>query len=54
MNQDKKAKPKQDRKPYATPQLVEYGSITKLTQGNQTNSGDSGGSGRREPANPCL
>jgi hypothetical protein len=44
------AKPAQDRRPWETPQLIEYGSVAKLTQ--------SGGSTAKEGNNPrgkkCL
>jgi hypothetical protein len=32
----------EDRKPYETPRLVEYGSIAKLTQGSRTFLNDGG------------
>lgn len=33
------------RRPYATPHLIEYGSVTKLTQGTRTTGGDAPGAG---------
>lgn len=42
-NEDDEASPASaDRKPYEAPRLVEYGSIAKLTQGNQTVNNDGG------------
>ena len=35
--------PETPRKPYEKPELVEYGSITKLTQGTATIVNDAGG-----------
>jgi hypothetical protein len=50
MSEDKKQTDKPPRKAYAPPQLVEYGSITKLTQGASGAVGD--GTGMNMP--PCL
>lgn len=44
--------PQTSLKPYETPELVEYGSITKLTQGSFTLVNDAGG-GMRFML-PCL
>ncbi len=38
-------KKRSDKKPYATPRLIEYGSIAKLTQGTLTVGADSGPQG---------
>ena len=36
------------RRPYATPRLIEYGSVAKLTQGTLTRQADSSGAGFRK------
>ncbi len=42
-DEDDKASPTSgDLKPYETPRLVEYGSISKLTQGSRTVNDDGG------------
>jgi hypothetical protein len=42
------------RRPYAKPELVEYGSVSKLTQGTLTRQADSPGAGFRMSDPPCL
>ncbi len=44
-------KERRDKKPYATPRLIEYGSIAKLTQGTLTVGADSGPQGKNSQ---CL
>jgi len=44
-------KKQRDKKPYATPRLIEYGSIAKLTQGAST-VGNDAGAGFKNPQ--CL
>jgi hypothetical protein len=50
MSEKKKAEPKPERKAYIAPELVEYGSITKLTQGATGTVGDALGMNMA----PCL
>ncbi len=40
--------------PYEPPELVEYGSVTKLTQGTLSISNDGPGGGRRMTMMNCL
>jgi hypothetical protein len=42
-----------NRRPYAKPRLIEYGSVAKLTQGTLTRQADSPGAGFKM-SNPCL
>jgi hypothetical protein len=41
----------QPKRPYATPKLIEYGSVAKLTQGTRTKQGDTPAAGFRKA---CL
>ena len=36
-----------ERRPYTRPELIEYGSVAKLTQGTRTRQGDNPGAGFR-------
>ena len=50
---DRPAREPGTRRPYATPRLIEYGSVAKLTQGTLTRQADSAGAGFRMDL-PCL
>jgi len=50
MSEKKSAEPSPERKVYITPELVEYGSIAKLTQGASGPVGDGQGMNMQ----PCL
>jgi hypothetical protein len=42
-NQENSQEGKKQKKPYASPKLVEYGSVRKLTETTGTQAGDAGG-----------
>ena len=50
MKQESKQESSSPKKPYLTPNLVEYGTVAKLTQAL----GGSGGDGRRTRIVACL
>ena len=46
-NRDRAAAPREAKRPYAAPRLIEYGSVAKLTQGFGSLQADGGSTFRR-------
>ena len=46
--------PRAGARPYRSPELIEYGSIAKLTQGSLSTKGDGMGGGFKEDKGMCL